>query len=83
MTTLQERLRGYACGNPNCTGGGACQIVREAADALDAKDAEIERLRRALDLIAAFDDRVNDGVTLKAIQHLARAKLSTPPEVPQ
>jgi hypothetical protein len=48
--TIQERLRGrykLLCAGPlSCI--GALELVKEAADALDARDAEIARLRAAL-----------------------------------
>ena len=52
MTDLIERLREYAK-----DGESDAADLNEAADALEAKDKEIERLRAALERIEAMSER--------------------------
>ena len=82
--TLIERLRGYTESDAYAepwTFGVTC---REAADALDAKDAEIARLRAALNPLALLlygadhdghsdDDLVTDPEATPTVGDLRRA----------
>lgn len=56
--TLQERLRQVHREITDSDGGESplMEMIREAADALDAAQAEVERLRAGLSLIANLDD---------------------------
>lgn len=69
MTDLSKRLRDAADAIESAIEGGPCvsfkairDTYREAADALDARDAEVGRLRRVLQMaVNDFDDLVGNS----------------------
>jgi hypothetical protein len=67
---LQERLRAFE--GSDDLGNGDFSVCHEAADALDAKDKEIERLRTVLEFYrdAGDYDRAVDAGT-KALEALS------------
>lgn len=78
--TLSERLRSCCSCNIDSTPCGAedeCRAAFEAADALDARDAEIALLRHALKKIAALEPDWTQGVdhNMEQIQQIARKVL--------